>query len=133
MVMEISSIPRMTTDPPVKPEIQPGVAADRENPVQPAAAPVSTSQDRQTPPVREPAPIDEEELSQLVSQINDYIQNIQRNLEFSVDEDTGLTVVKVINKDTEEIIRQIPPKEVLEMASKIKEQAEETLIFEAQV
>ncbi len=34
-------------------------------------------------------------------------------LEFSVDKDTGVTIIKVLDVETGEVIRQIPPEEVL--------------------
>ncbi len=42
-------------------------------------------------------------------------------LQFSVFEETGQTVVRVVDKDTGELIRQIPPKELLELASKLED------------
>jgi flagellar protein FlaG len=48
-----------------------------------------------------------------VTRLSDYVQNLQRNLEFSVDEVTGCTVVTVVDAQTDEVIRQIPAKEVL--------------------
>ena len=65
--------------------------------------------------------IDEAELSQAVKQINDFVQDIQRDLEFSVDDDTGRTVIRVYDSKTDELIRQIPNEEVLELAKNLKE------------
>mgnify|MGYP001608458864 CR=1 FL=1 len=65
--------------------------------------------------------IDEAELSQAVKQINDFVQDIQRNIEFSVDDDTGRTVIRVYDSSTEELIRQIPNEEVLELAKNLKQ------------
>ncbi len=42
-------------------------------------------------------------------------------LSFSKHEDTGRTMVKVINKDTDELIREIPSEQVLDMAAKLDE------------
>lgn len=42
-------------------------------------------------------------------------------LSFSKHEDTGRTIVKVINKDTDELIREIPSEQVLDMAAKLDE------------
>lgn len=56
-----------------------------------------------------------------VSQINDYVQNLQRNLQFTVDEATGKDVVTVIDNETKEVIRQIPSEEALEIARRLAE------------
>ncbi len=70
-----------------------------------------------------------EQVEQAVKQINDYLQTVQRNLEFSVDKDTHQVVVKVRDAKTGEVVRQIPPKSVLEMAKAMKESKEEGLLF----
>lgn len=60
------------------------------------------------------------ELSNAVKQINEYAQNIKRDIEFSVDDDTGRTVIRVYDSNTEELIRQIPNEEVIELAKNLK-------------
>lgn len=55
-------------------------------------------------------------LKELVSNLNAMVQSVHRELKFSVDDDTGQTVIRVINSDTEEVIRQIPPDEILAIA-----------------
>ncbi len=44
----------------------------------------------------------------------------QRKLEFSIDEDSGRNVVKVIDSDSGDIIRQFPSEEVLKLSSLAK-------------
>ena len=56
------------------------------------------------------------EVRQAVSDLNDYVQTLRRDLQFSVDEDSGRTIIKVIDSETKELIRQIPPEEVLALA-----------------
>ena len=71
-----------------------------------------------------------EELDQTVTQLNDSLQNVQRNLEFRLDKDAGRIVINVRDKETDEIVRQIPSEEVLELAKnlhKISKQASEEL------
>lgn len=59
-----------------------------------------------------------------VGQLNDFAQSIQRQLEFSVDEESGKTVIKVIDKESGQIIRSIPSEEVLSMQKRLKESSE---------
>ncbi len=59
------------------------------------------------------APRQEVDLSPMVKQLNTHAQSLQRNVEFSVDKDSGMTVVKVVDTNTKELIRQIPSEEVL--------------------
>jgi flagellar protein FlaG len=77
-----------------------GVAADGQPPDQPTAA---TAADQVSETVMQAA----------VTRLNDYVQDVQRNLEFSIDKDTGCTVVTVRDAETDEVIRQIPPEKML--------------------
>jgi uncharacterized FlaG/YvyC family protein len=61
-------------------------------------------------------------VSNAVQNLNDYIQNNRRELNFSIDEQTGRTVVKVIDNNTKEVIRQIPAEEVLALARRVAEE-----------
>ena len=62
-----------------------------------------------------------EALDAAVSQINDYVQNLERSLSFTVDEGSGRTVVTVRDSESEEIIRQFPSEETLKLAAVIEE------------
>jgi flagellar protein FlaG len=74
----------------------------------------------------------EEQVEQAVAQLNDYVQNTERKLEFQVDDDSGETVVRVYDKSSEELIRQIPNEEALELAKRLN-QEEPLMLFSAQV
>ncbi len=65
-----------------------------------------------------------EQLNAAVRNINDYVQRLQRTLQFSVDDDTGTTVVKVLNAETDELIRQFPPEEALALARHLQSSQE---------
>lgn len=53
------------------------------------------------------------ELDTAVDSINDFISAVANNLEFSVDRDTERVVVKVIDKETHEVVKQFPSEEAL--------------------
>ena len=61
------------------------------------------------------------DVEQSVAKIADYVQSIQRNLSFSLDESSGQTVMQVIDSETDQVIRQIPSEYVLELAQNLKE------------
>jgi flagellar protein FlaG len=67
-----------------------------------------------------------DDLRQAVSQLNDYVQNMQRDLQFSLDQESGTMVVKVIDSKSEKVIRQIPTEETLRLARNIAEHSDET-------
>lgn len=77
-------------------------------------------------------PSSAEELEQAVSKLNDYVQNTERKLNFQLDEDAGLTIIRVYDKATDELIRQIPNEEAVSLAQKLNEE-EPLLLFSAQV
>lgn len=60
-----------------------------------------------------------EELDETISQLNDSLQNVQRNLEFSIDKEVGQIVINVKDRETDEIVRQIPSEEVLDLAKNL--------------
>ena len=51
------------------------------------------------------------------------IEPVANDLTFSVDEQSGKTVVRVVDSVTKELIRQIPSEEVMAMAHSIEQQA----------
>lgn len=53
--------------------------------------------------------------------LNNFANTIQTNLSFSVDEESGRSVITVTDKQTGDLIRQIPAKEILAVANIIRE------------
>jgi flagellar protein FlaG len=66
-----------------------------------------------------------DELKQAVSQLNDFVQNMQRDLQFSIDKESGTMVVKVIDAKSEKVIRQMPSEETLRLARSLAEQSDD--------
>ena len=65
--------------------------------------------------------IDAVEVNRAVSKVNDFVKQIGRNLEFSVDESSGRVIITVRESETGKIIRQIPPEELLIIADLVRE------------
>lgn len=63
-----------------------------------------------------------EELQSVVKHLNDHVQMINRDLQFSVDEQSGHSVVRVVNAETKELVRQMPSEEALRISRYIQEQ-----------
>ena len=57
-----------------------------------------------------------EELNKAVEDMNAFVKSMNNPLQFSVDGDTGKTVVKVIDSSTKEVIKQFPSEEALTIA-----------------
>lgn len=64
---------------------------------------------------------EEERVKEATERINEFIESVSRDLEFSVDKDTNRTVVKVLARESGEVIRQIPAEEVLKIARMLDE------------
>ena len=62
----------------------------------------------------------QEQLEQAVSKLNKSAQAQSQGLEFSIDNDTKRTVVKVVDQSTKEVLRQIPSPEALEIAKSLE-------------
>lgn len=60
--------------------------------------------------------VDPAQLKQATEKINQTVRMFASNLQFTVDEDTGMDVVKVVDTETKEVIRQIPSEETLAIA-----------------
>jgi len=69
--------------------------------------------------------LSQEEVLGAVRNLNDFVQKSRRELNFSVDDQTGRTVVKVIDRETKEVIRQIPAEEVLAAARRFADEMDD--------
>ena len=67
--------------------------------------------------------LNSEEVGSVVTELNSLAQNMQRDLLFSVDEKSGDTIIKVLDRETEEVIREIPSKELREVKARLQETA----------
>ena len=68
-----------------------------------------------------------EELDDAVSQLNSYVQNVQRDLQFEVNNELGQTVVRVVDQQTQEVIRQIPDEVAMRLAENLQQDEPLTL------
>ena len=61
------------------------------------------------------------ELDQAIENVAGYVQNIARDINFSVDADTKKPVVTVTDQISGEVIRQIPNEEMLEISKNLED------------
>lgn len=59
---------------------------------------------------------DTEQLDDAIKSINKAIEMQAQGVEFTVDPDSNRTVVKIIDQQTQQVLRQMPSKEALEIA-----------------
>ena len=60
-------------------------------------------------------------IERVVSELEAYVQNAQRNLDFHVDDKTGRVVVKVVDATNDSVIRQIPSEEMIAISHRLQE------------
>ena len=66
--------------------------------------------------INEAAQPTREVVAKAAAQLQEFVSSMWRNLIFSIDETTGYNVVKVVNPDTGELIRQLPSEELLKIS-----------------
>lgn len=65
----------------------------------------------------------EQQIRKAISRANDKMKKTRTRCEFSYHEETKRVSIKVLDRETEEVIREIPPEETLEMVEKMVELA----------
>ncbi|KIQ27293.1 MULTISPECIES: flagellar protein FlaG [Pseudomonas syringae group] len=72
---------------------------------------------------------DDAKVKAAAEDIQKFFHTVKRNLEFSIDEESGKVIVKVIASDSGEIVRQIPNAEILKLADSLSDA--NSLLFRA--
>ena len=68
---------------------------------------------------QEKAEAQSQEVEQIVEKLNAFVQLTQRDVSFGIDEQSGRDVISVFEADTQELIRQIPSEEALELLKRM--------------
>lgn len=68
---------------------------------------------------RAKAEVSSEEVAAAIARASRRLEQVNTRVTFSVDKDLGRVVVQVINPDTHEVVRQIPPQEFLDLAHQL--------------
>ena len=103
--MAIPSVTEMTQ------VLQPVATSRPARSAEPTAAPTSTSISKPTP--TKPST---DQLQEALREIRRVVEPVAQNLQFSIDEESGRTIVKIIDASTKEVVRQMPSEEVLAIA-----------------
>ena len=76
--------------------------------------------------------VSKEEVETAVTKLNDFVQTVQRNLQFNLDDASGKTIITVVDKQTSEVVRQIPDDVAVKLAQDLQ-QSEPLSLFNAKV
>jgi flagellar protein FlaG len=66
------------------------------------------------------AALEPADLSRAVATLNRFLADSQRSFRFQVDDATGDTIVRIVNPETGEVVRQIPSEDVLAAAHALR-------------
>ena len=61
-------------------------------------------------------PVSKAEVDDAVKEIKAQLESVGRDINFSVDDELDIVIITVSDKDSEEVVRQIPSKEIVELA-----------------
>jgi uncharacterized FlaG/YvyC family protein len=67
------------------------------------------------------AQTDQEALAEKIRDINSQMRQRATRVEFTIDADTENVIVRVLNKETGEVIRQIPPEEMINLTKVLED------------
>lgn len=98
-------------------------------PSSPAPAPVAIPRAEVDDIALPGKPPERVEVEKAVSDLRDFAQSTQRQLDFSIDDTTGIMVVKVIATQSGEVIRQLPSEVALKLAQNLADP--NSLLFNA--
>ena len=105
----------------VKNPTVPGPAARAASDRQPVS--VSGKNSPAAPVSKVPLPASAESVKAAAEQVSSHLELVATSLSISVDDGLGSTVIQVRDKATDEVIRQIPPEQILNLARFLRENA----------
>ena len=76
---------------------------------------------RRVEPAVGPANIDPDQMQQLTEAVKTNALTLARDINFEVNDTTGRTIVRVLDSESGELIRQVPPEAVVEAAFALAE------------
>ncbi len=62
-----------------------------------------------------------EKINRIAEAMDNYVRSVKRELKIQVHGETGKIMIKVISQDDGRVIREIPPKELLDLAARMDE------------
>lgn len=110
--MEIRNVPSSVQPPPPQATATAAGNATRST----AATPLGATSETPGVTATQTAKPTLDQVKQAVDQIQQIVRPLAQSLQFSIDEDTHNTVVKIVDTETNKVIRQIPSEEMLQMA-----------------
>jgi flagellar protein FlaG len=93
--------------------------AEAENDLAKNTAPIEEQSKSNTSEASKTQAMTPKQLDKVAQQLQDFMGEMNRSLEFLVDKDSGRDVIKVLDKSTGDLVKQYPSEEVLSIISKL--------------
>ena len=77
--------------------------------------------EQSVPSSKESSQPSNQQLEHAADNLNKHVQNLKRDLHFSVNDDTGETVIRVVDSESQKTIRTIPSDEFLSMSQHLNQ------------
>ncbi|MFB4331574.1 flagellar protein FlaG [Paenibacillus sp. CR_12] len=69
----------------------------------------------------EPLSVSEKAVLDAINKVNRTLEGTPQRYEFKLHESTGNLIIKIYNKETNEIIRELPPEKMIELVEKLQQ------------
>mgnify|MGYP001774319540 CR=1 FL=1 len=86
-----------------------------------AKIPAKSESSTITEVANENAQLTVEEVEQTVEALNEVMTLLERGINFEVDRDMDRTIIKVVDRETDEVIKQIPSEDLLKVIDHMQE------------
>jgi flagellar protein FlaG len=64
--------------------------------------------------------INNKQIEDIAGEINEFLKSIQTDVKVEIHRETHTAIFKIVKKDNDELLREIPSRELLELAANIK-------------
>lgn len=84
-------------------------------------APRAAAKPAVTPPEPSDTPVTREQVQRFAELVGEAVSRLNHGIRYEIDESTDTVITKVIDRETNEVIRQIPPDEMLDMMHRVRQ------------
>ncbi len=112
--MSLTSVRSSTVDPAA-------TGVSRQENIEPKSAAPKQAKDVSRGAESRGSPVSMEEVNKVVDSLHELMGVLQTKISFSISDETEQVIVRVTNMETDELIRQIPPEELVALQAKMEE------------
>lgn len=81
----------------------------------------SQASDQKNESTKDQTKLTRKDVEEMVQALEDFAKTVQTRLNFTIDDGTEDVVVKIMDKETDEVIKQFPAEEILELREKMQD------------